>query len=180
MPMSRYTMRMSCAVEWEYFCPFPDPDAMNERAQEFRGQLVDRPEALCLFDKGIDICRRCFQLLQPLRFRWDRFLRRFLFRIAVSRQPSGRFAGDTAKNIVLIEPLERSGQFITSALHTIHIFLQRIDLMPKLRTAFRRDAGRALPRFPSGEMGDSAQVIQNDLFQGSLSNLMRHAESLSL
>lgn len=36
------------------------------------------------FDKGIDICRRCFQLLQPLRFRWDRFLQRFLFRIIVS------------------------------------------------------------------------------------------------
>lgn len=47
--------------------PFTDLDALNEQAKEFRGQLVDCPEALCLFDKGIYIRRRCFQLLLPLR-----------------------------------------------------------------------------------------------------------------
>ena len=39
-------------------------NALNEQTQEFRGQLIDGFEALCLLDKGIHIYRRCFQLLQ--------------------------------------------------------------------------------------------------------------------
>ena len=70
------------------FGTFSDFNPLNEQAQEFRRQFVDRPEAFCLLDKGFYIRRRRFQLIQPLQLCGNSLLQRFLFRIVVSGQSS--------------------------------------------------------------------------------------------
>ena len=50
-----YDADILCGRVGIFFCSFTDLDALNEQAQEFRSQFINRPEAFCLLDKGIDI-----------------------------------------------------------------------------------------------------------------------------
>ena len=155
---------------------FSDLDAFNEQAQELGSQFVDSFEALCFLDEGFHICRRCLQFIQAFLLCRDGLLQCFLFGIIVSGQPAELLIGDTAQNIVLIDPFEQSSQLIVSSLHGIQFFLKGIDLLPELGAVLRVNVGRKLVFLHSGKMRYSAKVIQNDLFQVSLPDLMRRAE----
>ena len=67
------------------FGTLTDLHPLNEQPQEFRCQLINASEPLCLFNEGLHICCRCFQLCQPFLFYRNSFLQRFLFGVVASR-----------------------------------------------------------------------------------------------
>ena len=58
--------------------------------------------------------------------------------------------------------------------------MQGIDLLSELGAVLRVNVGRKLSLLHSGKVGNSAQVIQDNLFQIRFSDLMRRAVFLSL
>ena len=62
----------------------------------------------------------------------------------IARQHPVLLIGHTPQHIVLIEPLEQLGQFLSAPPHGIQIFLDRVHLTPQLQRILAADIGGEL------------------------------------
>ena len=99
--------------------PFSRLDPLDEQPQQLRRQLVDGGVLLRLLNECVRVGN--FQLFQPGLLFGDLFLQRFLLTGVIARQHPVLLIGHPPQHIVLIEPLEQLGQFLSAPPHGIRM-----------------------------------------------------------
>lgn len=155
-------------------------DPLDEQPQQLRRQLVDGGILLRLLNERVHVGGGGFQLFQPGLLFGDLFLQRFLFDGVIARQHPVLLIGHPPQYIVLIEPLEQLGQFLSASPHGIQIFLDRVHLTPQLQRILAADVGGELLFLHPREVRHPAQVLQHNGFQFKLPDVMRRADGLAL
>lgn len=145
VPMSRYTMRMRW---WELRVYFSVrlPTSIRWMNKRSSSGVSSSMAVYCfrLLNERVHVGGGGFQLFQPGLLFGDLFLQRFLFDGVIARQHPVLLIGHPPQHIVLIEPLEQLGQFLSASPHGIQIFLDRVHLTPQLQ--------RILAAYVGGEL----------------------------